>query len=241
MTTYLERARCGIWDVRASFLPENYIQSVTRAGGMVVLLPPQPANQAAIEEVLNRIDGLIIAGGRDVDPRLYGQKSHETTDNPAEDRDAWEIALLQSALSNGVPYLGVCRGAQVLNVALGGTLHQHVPDVVGHTGHQVAKATFNTNTVNTEPGSKTEQIMGSSCEVRCYHHQAIDQVGEGLTVTGRDADGMIEAIEVQPEGSTDPWAIGVQWHPEQNLDDLRIFEGHVKAAAEFKAKRLALH
>lgn len=136
LTTYLQRAQTGVWDVDASFLPAIYIEGVNRGGGTAVLLPPQPGGTEVADRILDGIDGLVITGGRDVNPESYGSQRHPTTDEPMGERDSWEFALLNAALRRGMPVLGICRGAQVLNVALGGTLHQHLPDVLGHTCHQ---------------------------------------------------------------------------------------------------------
>ena len=129
LTTYRQQARSGVWDVPASFLPGVYLDGVTNAGGIATLLPPQPVDAGVAERVVAGLDGLIITGGKDIDPAAYGHQPHPATEEPARDRDCWEFALLEAALHRRVPVLGICRGAQVLNVALGGTLHQHLPDV----------------------------------------------------------------------------------------------------------------
>jgi putative glutamine amidotransferase len=234
MTTYLERAQTGIWDVRASFLPQIYFEGVTRAGGIAVLLPPQPVDEAIADRVLDGLDGLVITGGKDVDPARYGQAPHPTTDEPRTDRDAWEFALLAGALRRGRPVLGICRGAQVLNVALGGTLHQHLPDVVGHSRHQAGNAVFSTSTVRTLPATRLAALIGESSDAQCYHHQAIDRLGEGLIVSAQDTDGVIEAVEIPG----DTFVLAVQWHPEERLDDLRLFAGVVDAARDFATGRV---
>lgn len=131
VTTYLEQAQTGVWNVRASFLPKVYIDAVTDAGGIAVLLPPQPSTAALARRVLASLDGLVISGGADVDPARYGQQPHAKTGAPRTDRDEWEDALLAAAIETKLPFLGICRGAQVLNITLGGTLHQHLPDLVG--------------------------------------------------------------------------------------------------------------
>jgi putative glutamine amidotransferase len=235
LTTYLEHAKTGVWEVRAGLLPDIYFEGVTRTGGIAVLLPPQPANDEITRRVLDGLDGLIITGGKDVDPARYGEAPHPKTDEPRRDRDAWEFALLAEAMRRRMPVLGICRGAQVLNVALGGTLHQHLPDVVGHSGHQLGNAVFNTSRVRTVPGTRLAALIGDSSDAQCYHHQAIAQLGEGLTVSARDADGVIEAIEVPG----DNFAVAVQWHPEERLDDLRLFEAVVQAARAYASDRVS--
>lgn len=233
LTTYRQQARSGVWDVHASFLPGVYLDGVTLAGGIASLLPPQPVDVAIAARVLDGVDGLIITGGKDVDPAAYGHRPHPATEEPARDRDAWEFALLEAALHRGMPVLGICRGAQVLNVALGGTLHQHLPDVIGHSGHRQGDAVFAELAVRTVNGSRAHQLLGPSVQARCYHHQAIDQVGRGLVVSAIDSDGVIEAVEMP--GSD--FVVAVQWHPEETLDDLRLFKGVVDAARVYAARR----
>lgn len=226
LTTYLDQAQTGIWDVRASFLPAIYFQGITLAGGIAVLLPPQPVDAQVVSRVLDGLDGLVITGGKDVDPASYGQQPHPATDEPGPDRDAWEFALLDEALQRKLPVLGICRGAQVLNVALGGTLHQHLPDVIGHSGHRAGNAVFTTLAVRTVPGTRLAALIGDSANIKCYHHQAIAELGEHLVVSAFDADGVVEAIELPGDG----FVVAVQWHPEEFLDDLRLFAAIVEAA-----------
>lgn len=235
LTTYLQRAQTGVWDVTASFLPAIYVEGVTLAGGIATLLPPQPVDDTIAERVLDGLDGLVITGGRDVDPARYGQPAHDTTDQPATDRDAWEFALLQGALARHLPVLGICRGAQVLNVALGGTLMQHLPDVLGHTRHQAGNAVFTTTSVRTVVGTRLASLIGGTSDAQCYHHQAIDRLADGLIVSAQDAaDGVIEGVELPG----DDFVLAVQWHPEERLDDLRLFAGVVQAAAAYRMERM---
>jgi putative glutamine amidotransferase len=235
LTTYLDQAQTGVWDVRASFLPAVYFQGVTAAGGVAMLLPPQPVDPDIAERVLDGLDGLVITGGKDVDPAAYGQAPHPATDEPGRQRDAWEFTLLGAALKRELPVLGICRGAQVLNVALGGTLHQHLPDVLGHSGHRAGNAVFNTLPVRTVPGTRLAALVGESVDVRCYHHQAIAELGEGLIVSAWDTDGVIEAVELPGNG----FALAVQWHPEESLQDLRLFAAIVDAARLYAGERVS--
>lgn len=234
LTTYRQQARTGVWDVNASFLPGVYLDGVTLAGGIATLLPPQPVTDEIAARVLAGLDGLIITGGRDVDPAAYGHPPHEACDEPAADRDAWEFALLSGALRSGMPVLGICRGAQILNVALGGTLHQHLPDVLGHRGHQQGNAVFSTSTVRTAPGSRLAGLIGTEIQAQCYHHQAVDRLGEGLVISAVDGEGVVEAVELPAQN----FVLGVQWHPEETLDDLRIFTGLVDAARGFAEEKV---
>lgn len=236
LSTYRQRARSGVWDTHASFLPGVYLDGVNLAGGIATLLPPQPVDDGVADRVLAGVDGLIITGGRDVDPAAYGHPAHPATDDPGDDRDTWEFALLGAALRAGMPVLGICRGAQVLNVALGGTLHQHLPDVIGHAGHQRGEAVFATSAVRTVAGSRLAALIGTGTAAQCYHHQAIDALGAGLAVSAVDGDGVVEAVELPGEG----FVLGVQWHPEETLSDLRIFAGLVDAARSF-SHRTANH
>lgn len=229
LTTYRQQAKSGVWDVHASFLPGVYLDGVTRSGGIATLLPPQPVDTAVADRVLAGLDGLIITGGRDVDPAAYGHQAHPATDEPSADRDAWEFALLGAAMRQGMPVLGICRGAQVLNVERGGTLHQHLPDVIGHTHHRQADAVFSTSTIRTLEGSRLAALIGADTRAQCYHHQAIDRLGAGLVVSAVDDEGVVEAVETAGEG----FVVGVQWHPEETLDDLRIFAGLVEAARSY--------
>jgi putative glutamine amidotransferase len=230
LTTYLEQAQTGVWDVQAAFLPKVYFEAITRVGGIAVLLPPQPVSEEIANRVLDGLDGLLITGGKDVDPARYGQEPHPTTDTPRTDRDAWEDALLTAAIARELPFLGVCRGAQVLNIARGGTLHQHLPEVIGTEKYQLGGGTFGRVDVEADADSAVGRLVGTDpLEVAVYHHQAIDRVGEGLRVTARTEDGVIQAVELESV----PFGVAVQWHPEQTGDDLRLFAGLVHAAKEY--------
>ncbi|CAN5311531.1 gamma-glutamyl-gamma-aminobutyrate hydrolase family protein [soil metagenome] len=225
LTTYLEQAQTGVWDVQASFLPKVYFEAVNKAGGIAVLLPPQPVDASIASAVIEGLDGLIITGGKDVDPARYGQTAHPETDEPRPDRDAWEDALLTAAIERELPFLGICRGAQMLNVALGGTLHQHLPEVVGSDRYNLGAGNFNDNEIHVHASSTLGTLVGGGLLGKSYHHQAIDQLADGLVVTARSDDGTIQAVEL--EGVA--FGVAVQWHPEQD-DDIRLFEGLVEAA-----------
>jgi putative glutamine amidotransferase len=262
LTTYLERAKTGVWDVPASFLPKVYFDAVEKAGGIAVLLPPQAVDDAIADRLLDSLDGLILTGGKDIEPARYGQDAHPETDEPRRDRDAWEDALLRRAIEREIPFLGICRGAQVLNVVRGGTLLQHLPDVVGDRRYQAGQGVFNHVEVGVEQDSRLASLLSpqgtslrqaqgtslrqaqgtslrqaqgtSTIDVPVYHHQAIDELGDGLVVTARTPDGTIEAVEL----SSVPFGVAVQWHPEESPDDIRLFAGLVDAARSYRATLL---
>ncbi|WP_345712786.1 gamma-glutamyl-gamma-aminobutyrate hydrolase family protein, partial [Kineococcus glutinatus] len=229
LTTYLERSRHGVWDVDAALLPAVYVDGVRAAGGRPVLLPPTgPGEPEWSDDELADLDALVLTGGADVDPARYGAVALPTTQAPHPARDHTETSLLHAALRLGRPVLGICRGAQVLNVALGGTLHQHLPDVLGGSGHQGSPAVFATTTARLVPGTRLHGLLGEQVRVRCYHHQAVDRLAPGLRVAACAADGTVEAVE-----AADPargFLLGVQWHPEEDATDLRLFEAVVAAA-----------
>jgi gamma-glutamyl-gamma-aminobutyrate hydrolase PuuD len=222
ITTYGEEAAYGVWKHEAVLLPRTYTDAVIAAGGLPVLLPPRVEMAAAVD----RLDGVVLAGGADVDPARYGAEPDPRSGVPRTERDAAELAVLERALERGRPVLAVCRGLQVLNVALGGTLAQHLPDAVGHTGHNPQPGVFGRTDITLDAGSHVAAALGGSVVAQCHHHQAIAELAEGLVVTGRAPDGTIEAVELVAR----PFVVGVQWHPEQ--DDPRIFAALVAAAKE---------
>ncbi|MEV0594152.1 gamma-glutamyl-gamma-aminobutyrate hydrolase family protein [Nonomuraea cavernae] len=221
ITTYVEPARYTVWDLPVALLPYMYVEQVTAAGGQPVLLPPagEPAS------LVGRLDGLILAGGGDIDPARYGQAEQPTTGYIRKFRDEAEFAVMEAALETRLPFLGICRGLQVLNVALGGTLHQHLPDVVGHTGHSPSPGRFGEFPVHPVPGTRVAKTLGDGpVDVPHYHHQAIDRLAPELTVTATAGDGTIEAVELD----THDFAVAVQWHPEAGTDRA-LFEALVAA------------
>jgi gamma-glutamyl-gamma-aminobutyrate hydrolase PuuD len=237
MTTYAEQARWGVWSRPAALLPRTYVDAVVAAGGAPVLLPPVSAGPTAggtlAGDTIAAVDALVLAGGADIDPASYGAAPHPALGPTYPDRDAAELSLLKVALDAGKPVLGVCRGMQLLNVALGGGLTQHLPEVAGHTAHQPARAQFGISRVRVRPASRLAAIVGTELTVSCYHHQAIDRLGDGLVPTAWEAsDETVEAIELPGER----FVVGVQWHPEEGAD-VRLFAALVEAAQKEMAQR----
>jgi len=222
ITTYLEETAWGVWRREAAALPKVYLDAIVRAGGVPLLLPPIGTDPS----VLDVLDGLVIAGGCDVDPGSYDASPHPETVGTRPGRDTHEAVLIEAALERELPLLAICRGLQMLNVTLGGTLQQHLPDVVGHDEHRPAPAEHGRVDVKIEPDTLTARLLGESVTVPCYHHQSLDRIAPSLQVTARATDGTVEAAELADH----PFALGVQWHPEENLSDLRLFEALISAA-----------
>jgi gamma-glutamyl-gamma-aminobutyrate hydrolase PuuD len=233
LTTYSEPASMLVWQREFAMLHATYIAATERAGGIAVLLPPQGAGAAGVaDEVLDRVDGLVLTGGADVDPLRYGEAPAERTSRPRVLRDEWEIALTRAALQRDIPLLAVCRGLQILNVALGGSLHQHLPEVTGHERHQPAPGVFGEVDVSIAPGTRTADLIGPRVRVSCHHHQAIARLAPGLNVTGQADDGTVEAVEVHGQA----FAVGVQWHPEENSQDIKLFAALVDAGQRYRER-----
>ena len=231
LSTYREPARWGVWDQSADLLPATYAVAIESVGGVPVLLPPTvPYDEAAVA-VVSRLDGLVISGGADVDPARYGQDRHDRTGMPRPDRDAWELALLDAATAAGLPTLGVCRGMQVMAVAAGGTLEQHLPDTLGATTHDPGGDAFGEVDVRLADGSRLAEALRGSMDgaaqlgVRCHHHQGVRE-HPGYTAVAWADDGGLEAME-QPG---DRFVVGVQWHPEV-VADAGLFRALVEAAS----------
>jgi putative glutamine amidotransferase len=221
ITTYVEPASWGVWhDLETTLLPHAYVEAVTLGGGRAVLLPPDDLDA----DVLSRLDGLVLGGGADLGADLYGAEPEPLTDTRPH-RDTAELLLARAALDADLPILGVCRGMQVLAVAAGGSLHQHLPDLLGHEKHRPAPGVYGTHEASFTPGSRIAGLMGDDLEINCYHHQGVDDPGT-LVVTGRAEDGLPEALE----DAARRFVLGVQWHPEVTRDK-RLFGALIKAAS----------
>ena len=225
LTTYREEATWGVWRKQADVLHAEYADAIDAAGGVPVLLPPASASQDSARAVVARLDALVVSGGADVDPARYGEEPHERTTGWREDRDAWEVALLEAAEEVDLPVLGVCRGMQLMAVAAGGALDQHTPDVVGHHDHSPGGDAFGRLAVRTLEGSRVRAAEGEMVRADCHHHQSV-RSHPGFEVTAWAPDDIIEAMEVVG----DRFCVGVQWHPEMNRDQA-LFTALVEAAS----------
>jgi putative glutamine amidotransferase len=225
-----------MWDQRAALLSFSYITAIQRAGGLAIMVPPDPLLVDGPDEMLDRIDGLILAGGADIDPSSYGAEPHPETRGTVPERDRSEIALARCAVERDMPVLGICRGMQLLNVALGGTLRQHLPDLVGHQEHRRNPGSFDNSDhdVRLEPGSLAARAAAEELHgTKSHHHQGIDELGEGLVVTG------VSALDEMPEAVEAPacrFVLGVQWHPEAD-EQSRVISAIVEQAREYRDSR----
>jgi putative glutamine amidotransferase len=237
ITTYHTHAAWRGWSEDGALLPWTYVTAIRDSGGRPVLLPPG-GDAAEAEATVAVLDGVVIAGGGDIDPAIYGAAKHPKTDVNAPDRDAWELAVADAAIRLNVPLLGICRGMQVLNVACGGTLHQHVPELVGHADHSGPADGFGLHRVRVTTGSTIISVLpgGEYFRVPTHHHQAVDRVGDGLLAVAWADDGVIEAVE---SANPDDFVVGVQWHPEQG-DDPRLFTALVMAAETHSSSERAV-
>ena len=225
ITTYVDEASWGHWHAPAALIPFAYVRAVERAGGRPLLVPP---GADAVGETLDALDGLLLSGGNDVDPATYGAESHRETAGLHPERDQAELALLEAALARDMPVLAVCRGSQILNVARGGDLVQHLPEVVGDERHRETLGVFSNHAVSVDPGSRLGALVGERAPVKSHHHQGFGRLGEGLRESAWADDGTLEGVE-------DPskrFALGVLWHPEEG-EDAALFEGLVAAARAY--------
>jgi len=229
ITTYVTQARWSYWDREVALVPAAYVRAVECVGGRPLLVPP---SEDGLDETLAAVDGLLFSGGSDLDPELYDQEPHDETFGVVRERDRAELALLEAALARDMPVLAVCRGSQVLNVARGGDLVQHLPDLVGDEKHKHTPGTFADHDVTLEEGTRLAALLGDRAPVKSHHHQGIGRLGRGLRAAAHAEDGIIEAVE-------DPahrFALGVLWHPEAG-EDMKLFEELVHQAREYRASR----
>jgi putative glutamine amidotransferase len=229
ITSYAEDARWGVWDSQAALVPLAYVRAIEDAGGRALIVPP---SLEGVQETLDALDGLLLSGGADLDPASYGADLHPETNGVRPDRDEAELALLEAALARDMPVLAVCRGSQVLNVARGGDLVQHLPEVVGHEGHKHTPGVFADHDVDVLPDTKLHGVIGERAPVKSHHHQGYGRLGEGLREAARAEDGTVEAIE-------DPsrrFALGVLWHPEEG-EDAALFRALVEEAKRYRKER----
>jgi gamma-glutamyl-gamma-aminobutyrate hydrolase PuuD len=228
VSTYVVEATWGHWTAPTAHVPYAYVDCLLRVGAIPVLLPPTGEDaDADAAAVAARIDALVLVGGPDVDPSSYGAERHAHTVDAGPERDAWEMALTMSAIAARLPVLGICRGAEILNIACGGTLCQHLPDDVGHEGHRPDEPAYGVTDVTLDPDQVPGNTLGDRITVSCYHHQAIDELGTGLVATGWAADGTVEAMRLVDS----PFTVGVQWHPEIDRH-LPLFAALVAATRE---------
>jgi putative glutamine amidotransferase len=230
ITTYVEDASWGHWQLPAALIPYDYVRAVEAAGGRALLVPP---DESALEETLDALDGIVFSGGNDMEPSTYGADAHAETNGTNEARDRGELALLTAALERDMPVLAVCRGFEVLNVARGGDLVQHLPDLVGHESHREVKGVFSDHGVRVDESSRLGSVVGGVVPgVKSHHHQAVGRVGSGLREVAWADDGTVEGLE-DPERR---FAVGVLWHPEAG-DDLKLFEALVAEARAYREDR----
>jgi gamma-glutamyl-gamma-aminobutyrate hydrolase PuuD len=233
VTTYVEQAAWGHWRTEAALIPYDYVRGLERAGARVLLVPP---DTDGVEETLDALDGLVLSGGNDLDPASYGAEAHPETAGTNAARDRGELALLEGALARDMPVLAVCRGFEVLNVARGGDLVQHLPEEVGHERHREVRGEFSDHGVRIAEESRLGSLLGAeAATVKSHHHQGLGRVGEGLRETAWADDGTVEAVE-DPDKR---FALGVLWHPEAG-DDARLFGALVAEARAYREDKTSL-
>jgi len=228
ITTYLTQAAWSYWSLPAALIPASYVRAVEEAGGSPMLVPPG----AGVEETLDAVDGLVFSGGSDVDPELYGAAAHDQTTGTVRERDEFELELMRAALERDMPVLAICRGSQILNVARGGDIEQHLPDRLGDEVHRAEPGVFGEHPVEVLEGTRLAGILGTQAAVKSHHHQGFSRLGDGLEESARAEDGTLEGLE-DPSLS---FAVGVLWHPEED-EDRALFAALVEAAAARRASR----
>ena len=229
ITSYAEEIRWGVWTEDAALVPLAYVRAVEHAGGRPLVVPP---SEDGLEETLDALDGVIFSGGGDLDPELYGAEPHDETDMPRTERDAAELRLLQAALDRDMPVLAICRGSQLLNVARGGDLEQHLPETVGHEQHRHDPGSFSDHDVKVAAGSRLGGLLGDRAPVKSHHHQGYGRIGSGLREVAWAEDGVVEGLE----DADKRFALGVLWHPEEG-EDFALFQGLVDEARRYRQER----
>jgi len=230
ITTYApDEVRFGVWTMPAALIPMSYVRAIERVGGRALLVPP---SEDGVEETLEALDGLLLSGGEDLAPQTYGADAHPETRGIDPQRDRAELALLEGALARDMPVLAVCRGSQVLNVARGGDLVQHLPEVVGDEKHKHTPGVFADHHIRLDPDSRVGALLGERVPVKSHHHQGYGRLGDGLRETAWAEDGTVEGLE-DPDKR---FAVGVLWHPEEG-DDAALFENLVAEARRYRQER----
>jgi len=229
ITSYAEEIRWGVWTEEAALVPLAYVRAVEHAGGRPLVVPP---SEDGLEETLDALDGVIFSGGGDLDPELYGAEPHEETDMPRTERDAAELRLLEAALDRDMPVLAICRGSQLLNVARGGDLEQHLPEAVGHEQHRHDPGSFSDHDVKVAADSRLGGLLGDRAPVKSHHHQGYGRIGSGLREVAWAEDGVVEGLE----DADKRFALGVLWHPEEG-EDFALFQGLVEEARRYREER----
>src|SRR5581483_11929413 len=219
----------GIWSLPTALAPLAYIDAVERLGGRPLVVPP---SEEGVEETLDALDGIVFSGGSDLDPRHYGAEPHPETDGIRPERDRAELLLLQGALALDLPVLATCRGSQVLNVCCGGTLHQHLPELLGHERHRHEPGTFSEHAITLDAETRLGRMLAHHGPVKSHHHQGFDRLGEGLRPFAWADDGTVEGLEAPGRR----FAVGVLWHPEFGEDET-LFRALVEEAQRFRAER----
>jgi putative glutamine amidotransferase len=229
ITSYAEEIRWGVWTEDAALVPLAYVRAVEHAGGRPLVVPP---SKDGLEETLDALDGVIFSGGGDLDPELYGAEPHDETDEPRTERDAAELRLLEAALDRDMPVLAICRGSQLLNVARGGDLEQHLPETLGHEQHRHEPGSFSDHDVKVAAGSRLGGLLGDRAPVKSHHHQGYGRIGSGLQEVAWAEDGVVEGLE----DADKRFALGVLWHPEEG-EDFALFHGLVEEARRYRQER----
>jgi putative glutamine amidotransferase len=229
ITSYAEQIRWGVWTEDAALVPLSYVTAIEHAGGRPLVVPPA---EDAIEETLDALGGILFSGGTDLDPGLYGADPHPETDPPRRKRDRAELRMLEAALDRDMPVLAVCRGSQLLNVARGGDLVQHLPEEIGHERHRHTPGAFADHSVTVAPDSRLGALLGEHAPVKSHHHQGYGRIGSGLREVAWAEDGVVEGLE----DSEKRFAVGVLWHPEEG-EDFALFKALVEEARRYREER----